>query len=231
MGRSGPASVWSAGRPATPVLAGSRAPTPELNACPALPCPALPCPALPCPATRLPPADFLLYFEATAPLLDADPTLWCGAGRPGARLRGPQLPQPALAHPAKGCCTSPRCLASAHLPACPPRPPVPPSPSPVPPRRCVSTWNDNGFTTGHAWDVRRLFRTSYFPGGWGGWVGKQAGAVGGFSQPLDLKAAGATRMPDCRASRCSPQQRARCACSERRPDARCAAWRAQAWAG
>lgn len=54
-----------------------------------------------------PPPDFLLYFEATAPLLDADPTLWC-----------------------------------------------------------VSTWNDNGFTTGHSWDVRRLFRTSYFPGGW-----------------------------------------------------------------
>jgi alpha-1,3-mannosyl-glycoprotein beta-1,2-N-acetylglucosaminyltransferase len=57
----------------------------------------------PCPT--FPPADFLLYFEATAPLLDADPTLWC-----------------------------------------------------------ISAWNDNGFVTGHDWNVSRLFRTSYFPG-------------------------------------------------------------------
>ena len=65
----------------------------------------------PCPPPFLPhhpsppPPDFLLYFEATAPLLDADPTLWC-----------------------------------------------------------ISSWNDNGFQKGHNWDVRRLFRTSYFPG-------------------------------------------------------------------
>lgn len=51
-------------------------------------------------------ADFLLYFEATAPLLHADPSLWC-----------------------------------------------------------ISSWNDNGFEKGHGWDVRKLFRTSYFPGG------------------------------------------------------------------
>lgn len=72
----------------------------------------------PSPALSLPPdraADFLLYFEATAPLLDADPSLWC-----------------------------------------------------------VSSWNDNGFEKGHGWDVRGLFRTSYFPGG--GWVGAGAGA-------------------------------------------------------
>ena len=31
------------------------------------------------PLPSLCPADFLLYFEATAPLLDSDPTLWCGS--------------------------------------------------------------------------------------------------------------------------------------------------------
>ena len=32
---------------------------------------------------------------------------------------------------------------------------------------CVSSWNDNGFAADHAWDARRLFRTSFFPGlGW-----------------------------------------------------------------
>lgn len=45
-------------------------------------------------------ADFLSYFEATAELLDADPTLWC-----------------------------------------------------------VSSWNDNGFSTWHEWDTARLVRS------------------------------------------------------------------------
>lgn len=118
---------------------------------------AVPCHAASClhpqpAACTAAPADFLLYFEATAPLLDSDPTLWCGHTALAAAQ--PQL-QTANCHfdvPCLICCTTQRCLK--------------PSPCPLPPApaRCVSSWNDNGFVTGHEWDVRRLFRTSYFPG-------------------------------------------------------------------
>lgn len=96
-------------------------------------------------------ADFLLYFEATAPLLDSDPTLWCGTlGRTGALLAEQDLPAKVL-KPLLPTATPPRPLARRAVTA----------------TRCISSWNDNGFVTNHEWDVRRMFRTSYFPGGAG----------------------------------------------------------------
>ncbi len=61
------------------------------------------------------PADFLLYFEATAPLLDSDPTLWCGhrdrkpqhslsCTLPATSLNGPEALLEAQPLPPACCC-------------------------------------------------------------------------------------------------------------------------------